>query len=217
MMTQLKIRDCTATFQASYVSARPLELFDPASIAVSIVEQLSAYNLRASDVTLDAGDGLFGYNLRAKLFSDLMNINVSATRLECVFTRLTRRADREIAHQCVHRALTACGEGLSQNCFIDVGVHAAFSSEAERNEFFSRAKPDSFLWGGMLGYQQIGEAGELLRIEVDQSWMYTESAYIHWQTFGLRLEEFRKAQEVWNSLFDTVAVWDLELIDEPSV
>lgn len=176
---------------------------------------LQQFAVDPSAISLDRGDGLFQYALRAALFNRLMSITVSAQTLEANFTSVISAADRAVAFAYLKKLVAVFGEDLGPTCFVEIGVHAAFSSKEERDKFFSAKASAGLESAGVLGYKQFGGSEQLIRLEIDQSWVYSDAAFIVWRTIGMQLAALMEyVDNLWKTLFAFIAPFDLELKDE---
>ena len=212
----LTIRDCSLAFRAFYSPPRAFERSRLNGFASRLLEQFGLNTLQPKDLVLDSGDQLYRYALRATLYNGLMIFSLSAQTADANFNRLVRRADRTLAVNCLHTMIEACNDGLSDECYAEAGVNAAFASPEERRKFFSQRVTNGIDSAGILAYKQVGGPNQLVRLEIDQSWAYPDAAYLVWKTIGMRLNEAMelKTDQVWTSVFDLMRPFDLEFVDE---
>jgi hypothetical protein len=211
----LTIRDCSLAFKGFYSPACIFERSRIERLATSMLERFSANNLQPTDLTLDTGDELYRYLLRVTLFNRLTTFAISAQTAEANFTRLLSQADRALAANCLDTMVNVSKDGLSDHCYVEANVHASFTSPAEREEFFSRRVTDGIDMAGILGYKSIGNPDQLVRIEIDQSWVYPDAAYLVWKTIGMPLARVVESPlQLWDIMFDVTQPLGLEFLDE---
>ena len=210
----LTIQECSLNFKAVYAPARVFASAALESIAQTLVRDFRNYGADSSSITLDRGDELFRYALRAALFNRLVSVAISADALECNFSTLPRASDRQLALACIAQVMELGGSGLSDRCSLEIGIHAAFTSQDERDNFFTSRDAPGLDLVGILGYAHVGDSADLLRLEVDQSWVYADAAFISFRTIGMQLGQFDESrQALWTSLFDRLAPFGLKLSD----
>lgn len=208
----LKIRECGFSFRGSFDRPRSLESLRTTELADAFLETFREQNLSAADIMLENGDSLFGYSLKAYLYSRLVSINVGAMAVEGAFLRLLTAADRHIAAECIKKVIELFKPALLPVCFFEAFIHADFSSAKAREEFLSRHADAGLELGGVLGYKKV-EDQQFIRIQIDQSYTYGNGAFIHFSTLGMRLETFLSSDPIWHRFFELTERFALRLDD----
>jgi len=209
----LAVRDCGFLFQGAFAQPRPLSSIDLKQITDKFLSTFQEYNLTATDISLDRGDSLFGYSLKAQLFNGLVSFNLGAISIEGKFTRLLRAADRRLAADCIKKLVEIFREGLSEFCYFEIVLHADFSSSKERVDFFSRKAQGGLDIVGILGYRQLDDQ-QTIRLEIDQSYTFPDGAFIAWKTIGMKLTTLLSSEPIWATFFSLIEVFNLQLKDD---
>lgn len=212
--SKLTIRECSFSFRVFFNAPRSLPALDLKTLTETLLSSFREYNLTAADISLDRGDGLFGYSVKAQLFNGLLAIIFNATAINGTFTRLVRAADRELAASCIKKLVEMFGDGLTEFCFFEIAVHADFPSNADRNGFFARKADGGLDLCGVLGYKQLEDPQQSIRVEVDQSWSYPDGAFFNWRTIGMKLPVLLSFEPIWAEFFSTLEWFSLELQDD---
>lgn len=212
--SRLTIRECSFSFRVVFNAPRSLSALDLKTLTDTLLLSFREYNLTAADISLDRGDGLFSYSVKAQLFNGLMSIIFSATAIDATFTRLLRVADRQLAGACIKKLVEVSGEGLSEFCFLEIALHADFQSKAERDDFFSRKVDGGLELWGVLGYRQLDDPQQKIRVEVDQSWTYPDGAFLDWRTIGMKLPVLLSFDPIWSKFFSLLEPLGLQLQDD---
>jgi hypothetical protein len=210
----LAIRECSFAFRVSFAAPRSFETVSFKDLTDVLLAEFREYNLTAADISLDRGDGLFGYSLKTQLFNGLISFVITATAVDSTFTRLLRVADRQLAAACIKKLIEIFGDKLSGFCFFEIALHADFQSQTVRNEFFSRKVGEGLQLWGMLGYKQLDDPQQTIRLEVDQSWTYPDGAFFNWRTIGMKLPMLLSFDPIWNNFFSILKPFGLQLQDD---
>lgn len=210
----LAIRECSFAFRAAFAAPRSFETVSFKDLTDALLAKFREYNLTATDISLDRGDGLFGYSLKTQLFNGLISFVISATAVDSNFTRLLRNADRQLAAACINKLIEIFSDKLSEFCFFEIALHADFPSAAVRNEFFSRKADEGLQLWGMLGYKQLDDPQQTIRLEVDQSWTYPDGAFFDWRTIGMKLPMLLSFDPIWSNFFSILKPLGLQLQDD---
>ena len=208
----LKIRDCSFSFRAFFDHPRSLESIRATEMAEMFLDAFREYNLSATDVVLEKGDGLFGYSFRAQLFNRLISINVGALAVEGSFSRLLQAVDRRLAAECIKKLTTIFREVLSQYCFFEVALHADFDSAKKREDFLSLNADGGLELGGILAYKKLDNE-QLIRVEIDQSYTFENGVFIDFRTMAMRLDALLSSDPIWRTFFQLIEGFDLRLDD----
>jgi len=99
--TDLSILDCSATFRGVYTNPQLLQSINLEKLTKSVLNEFRTYNIAPTDITLENGDGLFSYSIKAHLFNRLITFTSTAVNLEASFARLIRGSDRKIGADCL--------------------------------------------------------------------------------------------------------------------
>ncbi len=212
--TVLTIRDGWATFKGYYSAAQLLQSVDFATLTGTVLKEFSPYHITPSNITLERGDGLFGYSIRTHLFNHLINFTSTAVNLEASFRNLIRATDREIAADCLHKLINIGRDYLSDICVFDFGLHAAFDSQRTRDAYFTRENPAGLAFVGTLGYKKLPNPEQMIRIQIDQSFVFPEGAYITWTTLGMKITQLLEPDSIWTPFFAMLEPLGLQLTDE---
>jgi len=208
----LSIRECSFSFRAFFDRPRTLQSVQTTELADAFLDTFHEQNLSAADITLDKGDSLFGYSIKAQLYSRLVSINVDAIAVEGAFLRLLTAADRGIAAECIKKLIELFRPALSQNCFFEAAIHADFGSTKAREEYFSHHADAGLELGGVLGYKRI-QNQQLIRVQIDQSYTYENGAFVHFSTVGMTVEAFLSSDPIWRRFFQLTERFALKLDD----
>lgn len=210
--TILTVRDGWASFRGVYAAPQLLESVNFETLTGTLLKEFSAYNITPTNITLERGDGLFGYSIKAQLFNHLVNFTSTAVNLEASFTRLIRATDRDIAADCLHKLFNMAHAYLADTCIFELGLHAAFDSQKTRDAFFTRDNPAGLAFVGTLGYKKLLNPEQMIRIQIDQSWVFPEAAYITWTTIGMKFAQL--LDSMWTPFFGLLEPLGLKLTDE---
>ena len=208
----LKIRECSFWFRAFFDRPRSLESIHTNQIADAFLDTFREYNLSAADIVLERGDCLFGYSLKAHLFNRLLSINVGAVAVEGTFLRLLAVADRRLAAECIKKLVEVFRGELSQYCFFEVALHAEFNSAKQRTDFFLLNADGGLELGGILAYKRLDDQ-QLIRVEIDQSYIFENGAFIDLRAATMTLEELLSSDPIWHRFFELIEGFDLRLDD----
>jgi hypothetical protein len=211
---KLAIRECSFSFRTMFAEPRPLETVNLKKLTDTLLVSFREYNLNASDITMDRGDYLFGYSIKAQLFGGLISFVIGATGVDGNFSRLVGVADRQLAAAGIRKLIEAFGDGLSEFCFMEIALHADFQSADRRKAFFSRKVQEGLEEWGLLGYKHLDDPQQKIRVEVDQSWTYPGGAFFDWRTIGLKRATLLSFDPIWGKFFALLEPFDLELQDE---
>ena len=212
--TLLTVRDGWASFNGYYAAPRLLQSVNLETLTSTVINEFRPYHITPTDITLDRGDGLFGYSIKAHLFNHLINFTSTALNLEATFTRLIRATDRKITADCLHKLVNLAHDYLSDNCVFNLGLHTAFDSQKTRDAFFTRENTADLAFVGTLGYKKLPNSEQMIRIQIDQSWLFPEAAYITWTTIGVKIAQLLEPDPLWTPFFATLEPFGLQLTDE---
>ena len=212
--TALSILDCSATFRGIYTSPQLLHSINFEKLTEAVLNEFRTYNIAPTDITLENGDGLFNYSIKAHLFNRLITFTSTAVNLEASFARLIRGSDRTIGADCLRKIVGLGRDYLTENCYFEIGLHAGFASEASRDAFFMQDNQSHLQLVGTLGYKKLPDSDQMVRLQVDQSWVFPSAAYITWTTIGMTLTQLLKPESIWTSFFQMLEPLQLQLTDE---
>jgi hypothetical protein len=212
--TLLRSRDGWASFKGYYAAPQLLQSVNLETLTGTVLKEFSPYNITPANITLERGDGLFGYSIKAHLFNRLINFTSTAVNLEASFTRLTNAQDRQIAADCLHKLINMGREYLADICVFDFGLHAAFDSQKTRDAFFTRENPAGLALVGTLGYKTFPNSEQMIRIQIDTSWVFKEAAYVTWTTIGMKFAQLLEPDSIWTPFFAMLEPFGLQLTDE---
>jgi len=208
----LTIRDCGFSFRASFDRPLTLQSVNTTELTNAFLDTFREQNLSAADITLEKGDSLFGYSIKAHLYSRLITINVSGIGIESTLLRLLTAADRGIGAECIKKTIELFGGALSPNCLFEASVHADFGSSEARHAFFSGHAEGGLELGGVLGYKRI-QNEQLIRVQIDQSYAYENGAFIYFTTLGMTVETLLSSDPIWRRYFELTENFALKLKD----
>jgi len=212
--TDLSILDCSATFRGVYTNPQLLQSINLEKLTKSVLNEFRTYNIAPTDITLENGDGLFSYSIKAHLFNRLITFTSTAVNLEASFARLIRGSDRKIGADCLRKIVAIGRDYLTDNCYFEIGVHAAFASETSRDAFFMQDNESHLQLVGTLGYRKLADSDQMVRLQVDQSWVFPNAAYITWTTIGMKLTQLLEPETIWTPFFQMLEPLRLKLTDE---
>jgi hypothetical protein len=201
-------------FRGFYAHAQLLQTINLPQLTEAMLTEFEAYNIVPTNITLDNGDGLFGYSIKAHLFNRLINFTSTATNLEASFARLIRTSDRKIAEACLRKVIGIAHDYLTENCFFEIGLHASFDSQKSRDAFFTPAAKSDLEFVGTLGYKKLQGSDQMIRFQVDQSWIFPDAAYITWTTVGMNIAKLLESEPLWTPFFQMLEPLGLTLKDE---
>ena len=200
--------------KGSYAAPQLLQSVDFETLTGTFLKEFSPYNITPTNITLERGDGLFGYSIKAHLFNHLVNFTSTAVNLEASFTRLIRATDRAIVADCLHKLINIAREYLCDICVFDLGLHAAFDSQKTRDAYLTRANPAGLAFVGTLGYKTLANPEQMIRFQIDQSCVFPEAAYITWTTIGMKVAQLLEPDSIWTPFFAMLEPVGLKLSDE---
>lgn len=212
--TVLTVRDGWASFRGQYAAPQLLQSVNFEALTATILKEFSPYHITPTNITLENVDGLFNYSIKAHLFNHLINFTSTAVNLEAGFTRLIRATDRAIAADCLRKLVAIGRDYLGDNCLFDVGLHAAFDSQKTRDAFFTRENPAGLAFVGTLGYKKFPNSEQMIRIQIDQSFVFPEAAYITWTTIGMTFAQLLEPDPIWTPFFTMLEPLGLKLSDD---
>jgi hypothetical protein len=210
----LTVRDGWASFRGLYAAPQLLESVNFETLTGTLLKEFSSYNITPTNITLERGDGLFGYSVKAHLFNQLINFTSTAVNLDASFRRLIRATDREIAADCLRKLISMAHAYLADACVFELGLHAAFDSQKTRDTFFTRENSADLAFVGTLGYKKLPNPEQMIRIQIDQSWVFSEAAYITWTTIGMKFAQLLETGSMWTPFFVMLEPLGLKLTDE---
>jgi hypothetical protein len=192
-----------------------LQSIDLDKLTQALLKEFSPYNISPIDIVLDKGDGLFSYSIKTQLFNRLITFTSTAVNLEATFRTLIRASDREIAADCLHKIVAIGREYMTDNCYFDLNVHAAFDSPASRDAFLAPPANKSNLdILGTLGYKKLTNPEQMIRFQVDRSWVFPDAVYVTWGTVGMNLTQLLEPKPIWTPFFQMMEPLGLKLTDE---
>jgi hypothetical protein len=212
--TALSILDCYATFRGIYKNPQLLQLINFEKLTEAILNEFRTYNIAPTDITLERGDGLFGYSIKAHLLNRLITFTSTAVNLEASFARLIRGSDRTIGADCLRKIVGIGRDYLTENCYFEIGLHARFASDKSRDAFFMQDNQSHLQLVGTLGYKKLPDSDQMVRLQVDQSWVFPSAAYITWSTIGMKLTQLLEPEPIWTPFFQMLEPLQLQVTDE---
>jgi hypothetical protein len=212
--TVLTVRDGWASFKGYYAAPQLLQSINLETLTGTFLKEFSSYHITPTNITLERGDGLFGYSIKAHLFNHLINFASTAVNLEASFTRLIRATDRTIAADCLRKLINMGRDYLGDICVFELALHAAFDSQKTRDGFLTRENPAGLAMVGTLGYKKLPNPEQMIRFQIDQSWVFPEAVYITWTTLGMKFAQLTEPDPMWTPFFAMLEPLGLKLSDE---
>jgi hypothetical protein len=216
-MRTAKILDCTVYFQSFFPKAIPFSTQGFEALALRLLEAFASDGLNPADFTLNKGDELFSYSLKVRLFNDLLFFMLDATHVEISFKNIRRSSDREIVLRCLDNFTQALDHLDIKTAFLNVKAHTALGSTEIRDQYLQGfGRPEAgFTMGGGLLYKTENDFCKLLRLEVDQSYTFSDAVFIDWRASDFVTSQLFAKPDIWEHLFRLAEIFDLHIeIDE---
>jgi hypothetical protein len=217
-MRTARILECTVDFQSVFPKAYPFSAHGFDALALRLLEAFASEGLNPGDFTLSRGDGLFSYSLKLRLFNDLISFTVDATHVKASFKNIRRNGDREIVLRCLGKFTQALEYLEIKTCLLDVSAHVALDSPEIRDLYLQGfGRPEAgFAMGGGLIYKTENDYCKIVRLEVDQSYTFSEAVFITWRVGELAIPQPFAKSDIWEHLFRLTEIFDLQIAtDEP--
>jgi hypothetical protein len=184
-MIEATIKHFNVTLTSDFLEAAPFREEEARDIAKGLLGQFRGFGLTPSDVILREGDRLFDYDISLSLFNRNGAIRIGAQSVTVDFKNANCRNDAELMTDCIKRIFDCISERTASIHKLELGVHAALTSELERKCYLeSLCKiPSKQPIGGYVFYFTDESKIQETRFLVDRSIGWKEALF-----FGCTLD-----------------------------
>ena len=182
--------------------------------AKEILSALAVYGVKAKDVTLANGDGLFDYRLQFSLFAGAGSAVLTAEELHLEFKNARTAKNGEVILAC----LLACTEHLmpskAQSLLARVDFHAAFPREQERDNFITGwlRSPPGFEAEGLIVRRQNIAPFDLVELRLERSAQVETGVYFSLRGVVNGFSEPELFVAAWHTTQEQAKCFDLNLV-----
>lgn len=152
------------------------------AVARKLLLRFGGYGLRPLDLFQREGDKLFDYDVTFSLFNRGGSFRLTCEGVHTAFQNARDEKDAGIISDCLTGILECVSERRIREHRLELFVHAALSSTAERDQFLASFGPTERrlpLGGCVLYFPADAPLGES-RLLVDRSVPFPEAVFLSW-------------------------------------
>jgi hypothetical protein len=148
------------------------------------LEAYSSYGLRATQISLRAGDAGFNYDVSFVLFNGNGTFKISAEKLEIHFQNIVGDKDAEVVADCIAKLHEHVPLPEIDTTTIVANAHATLGSPEALQQYLLRyADPAKHIaQGGTIAYIRGEMWAEEIRLMVDRSLVFSDGVFLTWST-----------------------------------
>jgi hypothetical protein len=213
-MIQAVIQVFSITLEAFFRRPKPFAKDKIDQIAEWLTDSADGFALRPDQVRVRHTDIVFDYELSASFYGGNATFHRDAEKSALSARGARTRQDADLLRGAAERFARFAASEEKLPLVFSANAHASLPSVAAREQFLEGLRPDPrVISPGALGYVQLVEWPDAIRIAIEPSFNAPQSLFFSWQTNLAASEDWQSTFEILVGLIEkATAVYGIEFL-----